>query len=59
MKKKKYRYTLEVTAFKQEPGAEKFFEAPAPAPLQFQICSGNFTLLFVILIHNVYYKKEC
>ena len=48
----------------QGPGAENFFEAPAPAPLlfnqlwlrlQFQICSGNFTFQFEILICNIYY----
>ena len=51
----------------QGPGAEKFVEAPAPAPLlfdklwlwlQLQICSGNFTFQFEILIRNIYYKKE-
>ena len=51
---------------KQGPGAEQFFDTPAPAPLlfnklwfwpQLQICSCNFTFQFEILIHNIYYKK--
>ena len=55
-------------SFLSGPGAEKVFEAPAPAPLlfnklwlrlrlQFQL-QIYFTFQFEILIHNIYYKKE-
>ena len=50
---------------KQGPGAEQFFDAPAPLlfnklwlRLQLQISSSNFTFQFEILIHNIYYKEE-
>ena len=51
----------------QGPGAEQFFDAPAPLPfnelwlrlqLQLQISSGNFTFQFEILICNISFKKE-
>ena len=52
----------------QGPGAEKFFDAPAPAPLllnklwllrlQLQIGSSNFTFQFEMLIRNIYFKNE-
>ena len=49
--------------FWQEPGVEKFFEAPAPLLfnklwLRLRKCSGNFTFQFEILICNICYKKE-
>ena len=57
-----YKFCRDISEV-QGPGAEKFFETPAPAPLlfnklwlQLQIGPGNFNFHFEILICNICYK---